>query len=273
MFVAFCRQRAAALFLAAGLEEGRATVFVQSQVPAHVELAYLLECTAHVGELKRMIQFKEKGDRPGTRASLFTYPCLMAADILLYDTAHVPVGGDQDQHVELCRDLALRFNRTYGETFVVPKLARAPVAARIADLAAPKVKMSKSAPESAPGVIRMLDDPSTISRKIGRARTDSESEVRYDPVAKPGVSNLLAILAALLDSTPTAQATSCSSYGQLKQVCAEAVIDTLRPIQRRVDALLAAPEHLQEVLRAGATRASAEAEPVLARAKLALGIA
>lgn len=121
----------------------------------------------------------------------------MAADILLYDTRHVPVGGDQDQHIELCRDLALRFNRVYGDTFVVPSLARAAVAARIADLADPKVKMSKSADASAPGVIRLLDDPATISRKIGRARTDSESEVRFDPVTKPGVSNLLAILAAL----------------------------------------------------------------------------
>lgn len=162
-------RQTAALYFAAGLNLDASTVFVQSHVPAHVELSYLLESTAHVGELGRMIQFKEKGDRPGARASLFTYPCLMAADILLYDTESVPVGGDQDQHIELARDLALRFNRLYGKTFVVPNLARATLAARVTDLADPLTKMSKSADDHAPGVIRMLDDPQTIRRKINRA--------------------------------------------------------------------------------------------------------
>ena len=138
----------ARLVLASGIDPDRSTVFVQSEVPQHVQLAYLLECTAYVGELGRMIQFKEKGGLPRTRASLFTYPCLMAADILLYDTDSVPVGADQSQHVELARDLAARFNREYGETFVVPTLAPAATAARIGDLATPTTKMSKSAPES-----------------------------------------------------------------------------------------------------------------------------
>src|SRR6476469_1690499 len=167
------------LLLACGLDPDRATLFRQSLVPAHTELAYLLECTAYVGELSRMIQFKEKGrGRPRTRASLFTYPCLMAADILLYGAQRVPVGGDQDQHVELTRDLAARFNREYGETFVVPELHRAALAARVADLATPTAKMSKSEPDEAPGVIRMLDSPDVLRRKVMRAVTDSGTEVR-----------------------------------------------------------------------------------------------
>lgn len=156
----------AALFLAAGLDPATATVFVQSQVPAHVQLAYLLECTAHVGELSRMIQFKEKGSRPGTRASLFTYPCLMAADILLYGADRVPVGGDQSQHVELTRDLAIRFNTTYEPTFTVPTLEPAALAARVLDLQDPTRKMSKSDPDDAAGVIRMLDVPDVIRKKV-----------------------------------------------------------------------------------------------------------
>jgi tryptophanyl-tRNA synthetase len=266
-------RQTAALFFAAGLDPDRSTVFVQSDVPAHVELGYLLECTARVGELSRMIQFKEKGGRPGTRASLFTYPCLMAADILLYNTDRVPVGGDQDQHVELCRDLAIRFNRHYGDAFVVPELARAEVAARVADLSDPTAKMSKSAPESASGVIRMLDSPEVIVRKVNRAVTDSDSEVRYDPEAKPGVSNLLAIITALDDGAgPSVVAARYSSYGELKAACADAVIEALAPIQRRYTDLLAAPGHLESLLSAGAERARAQAEPVLARAKAAIGL-
>ncbi len=262
----------AALFFASGLDPARSTVFLQSQVPAHVELSYLLESTAYVGELSRMIQFREKGDRPGTRASLFTYPCLMAADILLYDTESVPVGGDQDQHVELARDLALRFNRRYGDTFVVPRVARAALAARIADLADPAAKMSKSAPDAAAGVIRMRDEPRVIQRRISRAVTDSESEVRYDPTAKPGVSNLLAILAAIEHGDPAAVATRFSSYGELKKHTAETVIGLLEPIRRRCAALLADEAALLAVLRDGAERASARAQPVLARARHAVGL-
>ncbi len=263
----------AALFLAAGLDPERATVFVQSHVPEHVELAYLLECTAYVGELGRMIQFKEKGGRPRTRASLFTYPCLMAADILLYDSATVPVGGDQDQHVELARDLAIRFNRRYGDTFVVPDLARAALAARIADLTAPTAKMSKSAPDGAMGVIRMLDHPDLIRRKIARAVTDSDNDVRYDPDAKPGVSNLLDIVSAIRGVTPDVVADSCSSYGELKAACTEEVVGLLAPIQQRHAELMADPACLRTTLAAGADRARTHAAEVLTRARLAVGLA
>jgi tryptophanyl-tRNA synthetase len=262
----------AALLLAAGLDPARSTVFVQSHVPEHVELAYLLECTAYVGELGRMIQFKEKGGRPRTRASLFTYPCLMAADILLYDTASVPVGGDQDQHVELARDLALRFNRAYGDTFVVPELARAAVAARVADLAQPTVKMSKSAPDSAMGVVRMLDEPDLVRRKIGRAVTDSDSDVRYDPESKPGVSNLLDIVAATTNADPVQLAGSFTSYGELKATCADAVVEMLTPIQLRYAALMRDRSELMSALAAGAAAAREQARRVLTRARDAIGL-
>ena len=180
-------------------------MFIQSDVPAHAQLAYLLECTSYVGELSRMIQYKEKGKgRPMTRASLFTYPCLMAADILLYGADRVPVGGDQDQHVELARDIAIRFNREYGETFVVPQLAKAVLATRVKDLANPTTKMSKSDADDAVGTIRLLDPPDVIRRQIMRAVTDSENEVRHDEAAKPGVTNLLEILAACTDGDPVA---------------------------------------------------------------------
>lgn len=265
----------AALFLASGLDPSRSTVFVQSHVPTHLELAYLLECTAYVGELGRMIQFKEKGGRPKTRASLFTYPCLMAADILLYDAKAVPVGGDQDQHVELARDLALRFNREYGETFVVPELAKAVLAARVADLADPTAKMSKSLPDTASGVIRMLDSSDVIKRKLGRAVTDSDPSdrpVRYAPVEKPGVSNLLDIIAAIRDVAPHLVADEFSSYGALKTACTEAVVGVLEPIQGRYAELMADPAELTAVLRAGAATALEISTPVLARARAAVGL-
>jgi tryptophanyl-tRNA synthetase len=262
----------AALFFAAGVDPERSTVFLQSHVRAHVELAYLLECTAYVGELSRMIQFKEKGGRPRTRASLFTYPCLMAADILLYDAERVPVGGDQDQHVELARDLAVRFNREYGETFVVPQLAKSAYAASVKDLQDPERKMSKSAPLGAAGVIRMLDGADAIRRKIARAVTDSEAEVRYDPAAKPGVSNLLGILGALTEEAPQALAVQFASYGALKEACADAVITAFEPIQARHAELAADPSELSRLLAVGAEQARAQAEPVVERARSAIGL-
>jgi tryptophanyl-tRNA synthetase len=264
---------AAALYFAAGVDPGLSTVFLQSHVRAHVELAYLLECTAYVGELSRMIQFKEKGGRPKARASLFTYPCLMAAAILLYDAERVPVGGDQDQHVELARELAVRFNREYGETFVVPSLAKSALAARVCDLQEPTRKMSKSAPADAPGVIRMLDDPQVVRRKIQRAVTDSESDVRYDPAAKPGVSNLLDIVAAVTDQHPTTVAAQFTTYGALKSACADAVVDLLEPIQARHAELMSDPDELDRLLAVGADRARGQAEPVVARARSAIGLA
>jgi len=262
----------AALFLASGLDPGRATVFVQSGVRAHVELGYLLESTAHVGELSRMIQFKEKGGRPATRASLFTYPCLMAADILLYDTDAVPVGSDQSQHVELCRDLAVRFNATYGPTFVVPRLAPAAVAARVHDLSDPTRKMSKSAPDDAPGVIRMIDPPDVVRRKIRRAVTDSDSTLRYDPTAKPGLSNLADILAVLTGRSPHEVIDAYGRYGDLKDACIDAVVGALDPIRRRHDDLMNDPAGLAGILAQGAERARSVADPVLHRARRAMGI-
>ncbi len=262
----------ARLFFAAGLDSEQSTVFVQSHVPAHVELAYLLESTAYVGELSRMIQFKEKGGRPRTRASLFTYPCLMAADILLYEPRSVPVGGDQDQHVELCRDVATRFNRQYGETFVVPSLDKAGLASRVADLLDPRSKMSKSAPAGAPGVVRMLDTPDVIRRKINRAVTDSHAEVRYDPVSRPGVSNLLDVIAVVSDRSPDDLATDFASYADLKRSCIDHVVELLAPVQRRYAELAQDQGHLISLLDAGATQAVVAAGPVLARARDAVGL-
>ncbi|HET7474798.1 MAG TPA: tryptophan--tRNA ligase [Dermatophilaceae bacterium] len=265
------RQQTALLLLAAGLAPG--TVFVQSEVPAHAQLGYLLECTAYVGELSRMVQYKEKGrGRPMTRASLFTYPCLMAADILLYGARTVPVGGDQDQHVELARDLALRFNREYGQTFVVPELHRAPAAARVRDLQDPTAKMSKSAPDDAAGVIRLLDPPDLVRRKIARAVTDSQTAVRYDPAAKPGVSNLLEILGACLGRPPAELAAGYAAYGRLKADVAEAVVAVLSPLQARYAALAADPDAVAEMLRLGRDRAAAYAQPRLDAAMAAVGL-
>ena len=262
----------AALFLASGLDPQRATVFVQSDVDAHVSLSYLLECTAHVGELGRMIQFKEKGGRPGTRASLFTYPCLMAADILLYDATQVPVGGDQSQHVELTRDLAQRFNSLYGTTFVVPALVPEALTTRVRDLADPARKMSKSAPLDAPGVIRMLDDPDTVRRKIRRAVTDSDNRMTYDPDGQPGLAGLAEITAVLTGTTPQDVLDAAGFYGALKATCADAVIAELEPIRRRHDEYRADGAELEHLLAAGAARASVIAAATLARARAAIGL-
>ena len=262
----------AALFFAAGLDPDRATVFLQSDVPAHVELGYLLESTAHVGELSRMIQFKEKGGRPGTRASLFTYPCLMAADILLYEAERVPVGGDQSQHVELTRDLAQRFNATYGPTFTVPELVPDALTARVRDLADPARKMSKSAAADAAGVIRMLDGPDVIRRKIRRAVTDSGTDLRYDPVGKPGLANLAEITAAVTGETPEQVVAAATSYGDLKARCTDAVVTELAPIRQRHDELLHHPDQLRAQLDGGAEKASAVADQVLRRAREAIGV-
>jgi len=268
-------RQTAALYLAAGLDPDHSTVFIQSHVPAHAELAYLLECTGHVGELQRMVQFKQKGrDRPMTRVSLLTYPCLMAADILLYRAEQVPVGGDQDQHIELVRDLSARFNRHYGTTFTVPSVVREPIAGRIADLAEPRRKMSKTAPDDAIGVIRMLDEPAVIRRKIAKAVTDSGAAVCYDPAGKPGVSNLLTILAACTGAGHPAELDGrIDGYGRLKRDVADAVIAVLEPVQHRYRSLMADRSALEAVLRAGAQRAAARAAPVLAAAKAAMGLA
>ena len=261
----------ALLLLASGLPEE--SVFIQSAVPAHAQLAYLLECTAYVGELSRMVQYKEKGrGQPKTRGSLFTYPCLMAADILLYDAHQVPVGGDQDQHVELARDLAIRFNTTYGPTFVVPELRRAVAAGRVKDLITPLAKMSKSAPDEAAGVLRMLDSPDVLRRKVMRAVTDSDREVRHDEVAKPGITNLLEILGACTGTSAVEVATRYASYGDLKKDAADAVVALLEPVQQRYAELAADPHRVNELLETGRDRAAAFAAPRLEQAMRAIGL-
>ena len=263
------------LLLASGVDPERATLFRQSRVPAHTELAYLLECTAYVGELGRMIQYKEKGrGRPRTRASLLTYPVLMAADILLYRPTQVPVGDDQRQHVELTRDLAMRFNRTYGAVFTVPEITTPEAGARVMDLADPTRKMSKSDPVGA-GVVFLLDEPETVARKIARAVTDSDTgpdAVRHDPVVKPGVSNLLEILAACTGTTAELAGADVSTYGQLKKVTTEAVLAVLEPVQRRYAELADDPAYVDRVYAEGAERCRTETAPVLAAARDAIGL-
>jgi tryptophanyl-tRNA synthetase len=257
----------ATLLLAAGLTD--ATLFRQSRVPAHSQLAYLLECTATTGELNRMVQFKEKGRGvDSTRVSLFTYPALMAADILLYRPEQVPVGDDQRQHVELTRDLALRFNRRYGPVFTVPEVTTPPVGARVMDLLAPSRKMSKSADSA--GSVFLLDPPDVVRRKVARAVTDSDAgvdAVRRDRQAKPGVTNLLDVLEACGGS-----AAGLTTYGALKKAVTEAVVAVLAPLQARYAELAADPAYVAERYAAGEERCREVTAPVLAAAEAAIGL-
>ncbi len=256
----------ATLLLAAGLDES--TLFVQSRVPTHTRLAYLLECVATTGELSRMIQFKEKS-RAGesTRTSLLTYPVLMAADILLYRPARVPVGDDQRQHVEIARDIAIRFNRTYAPVFTVPEITTPLAGARVRDLADPTRKMSKSGEPT--GVVRLLDPPDVVRRKIARAVTDSDTgpEAVRASAEKPGVSNLLDILAACGGS-----AEGITTYGALKRAVTDAVVAELEPLQKRYAELAADPAYVSGVYEAGAARCREVTEPVLAAAHAAMGL-
>jgi tryptophanyl-tRNA synthetase len=266
----------AQILLAVGIDPDVATLFVQSHVHEHTELAWLMECTASFGELRRMTQFKDKSDGAEfVSAGLFTYPALMAADILLYDTDRVPVGDDQRQHLELARDVAVRFNSRYGSddrpVFVVPEAAIPSVGARVMDLQDPRRKMSKSA-ESPQGSIAVLEDLASVAKKIKRAVTDTESEVRFDPEAKPGVSNLLSILGACLGEDPAALAQRYHQYGPLKADTAEAVVEQLRPIQARYAELAADPAGTAALLDKGAAKARSTAAATLARAREAIGL-
>jgi tryptophanyl-tRNA synthetase len=262
----------AQILVAAGLDPDRCTLFVQSHVHEHTELAWMLECTASYGELSRMTQFKDKSDKAEfISAGLFTYPALMAADILLYDTDEVPVGEDQVQHVELTRDVAQRFNHRYGDTFVIPRYTVPPTAARVMDLQAPENKMSKSDDE-APGTILALDPPEVVTKKIKRAVTDSDNEVRWDPAAKPGVANLLSILGAATGQDPEALAERYEQYGPLKADTAEAVVELLRPLQERYAELSADPATIAGILDKGAEKAQSKAAEVLARAQDHIGL-
>jgi tryptophanyl-tRNA synthetase len=262
----------AQVLLAIGIDPDVATLFIQSHVPEHSQLAWILECTASFGELRRMTQFKDKSDGAEfVSAGLLTYPALMAADILLYDTDRVPVGDDQRQHLELSRDLAIRFNHRYGDTFVVPEAAIPTVGARVMDLQTPTNKMSKSA-DSPQGTILVLEDLGTVAKKIKRAVTDTDNEVRFDPTTKPGVSNLLSILGAATDRDPVALADDYSQYGPLKSDTADAVVELLRPVQERFAELAADPTGTAAILAKGAEKARAVAAPTLAKAQQALGL-
>ena len=269
----------ATLLLAAGLDPDSCTLFLQSHVPEHSQLAWLMECTAGFGELRRMTQFKDKtasGGEEAARVGLFTYPCLMAADILLYDTDRVPVGDDQRQHLELTRDLAQRFNARYGDTFVVPEAQIPPPGrgARIMNLQEPDRKMSKTA-GSPQGVIGLMEDLKDIERKVKRAVTDADDgpdAVRYDPAAKPGVSTLLELLATIEGLTPADVAARYDRYGPLKADLAAAVISVIEPIQARYRDLAADPGHVQSVLAAGAKKAGTVAAATLKRAYAAIGL-
>lgn len=261
-------RRTAAQYIAAGIEPSRSTLYVQSHVPAHAELQWVLSTLTGFGEAGRMTQFKDKSARYGadaTNVGLFTYPVLMAADILLYQTDVVPVGDDQKQHIELTRDLAERFNQRFGETFTMPKPMIQRDTARIYDLQNPTSKMSKSA-ESDAGVLWMLDEPKVSAKKIMRAVTDSEGAVRFDRDEKPGVSNLLVIYSALTGREITAIEDEYAGrgYGDFKKGLAEVVVNEFEPVRERALELLADPAELDRVLAVNAGKAASVAEKTLA---------
>lgn len=263
----------AALYLAVGLDPRKATLFVQSDVPAHAELAWMLQCVAYMGEANRMTQFKEKSEgKESVSVGLFTYPVLMAADILLYQTDYVPVGEDQKQHLELTRDLAVRFNQRFGQTFKIPEPKIEKVGARIMALDNPTKKMSKSA-KAEGNSIAVLDDPSAIKKKLMRAVTDSENEIRYDPENKPGVSNLLTIYSLLSGRTiqELERAYSGQGYGRLKQDVVDVVVNELVPIQKRYEEIRNSGE-VENVLAKGAERARELAEDTLQTVKQKMGL-
>ncbi|MFH8349109.1 tryptophan--tRNA ligase [Streptomyces sp. NPDC018045] len=269
-------RQAATLLLAVGLDPQLCTLFVQSHVDEHARLSYLMECTAGDGEMRRMIQYKEKTEREqarggGVRLSLLTYPALMAADILAYGTHEVPVGEDQAQHVELTRDLAARFNQRYGQTFVVPKATVPKVAARVMDLQEPTSKMGKSHARTS-GIVYLLDETDVVRKKVMRAVTDAGSDVVYDRAERPGVANLLDILAACGAGDPAELADGYDSYGALKKDTAEAVVELLRPVRERHAELVADPGYVDSVLRDGAERARAIARPRVDAAYRAVGL-
>ena len=263
----------AAMLFAVGLDPDVATVFVQSHIPEHSQLGWIMECTVSFGELSRMTQFKDKSAKREAEfvsAGLFTYPALQAADILLYDADEVPVGDDQRQHIEITRDIAIRFNHRFGETFIIPKAVTPTSGARVMDLQNPTSKMSKSGDDDS-GVIYLLDEPAKIEKKFKRAVTDSGSEVIFDREKKPGVANLLEILSAATNSTPQETAKSYTRYGDLKTASADAVIAMLAPIQKRHNELLGDKAELMRLIHKGNDRAQAVASATLARAQKSIG--
>jgi tryptophanyl-tRNA synthetase len=263
----------AALYIAAGLNPDKSLIYCQSQVPAHAELAWILNCFTYMGELQRMTQFKDKSakNEENINAGLFTYPVLMAADILLYQSDLVPIGDDQRQHLELTRDIAQRFNNLYGDVFTVPEAYYGKIGSRVMSLQEPTRKMSKSDPEDT--FISMLDRPDDIRRKIKRAVTDSEAEIRFDPENKPGVSNLLSIAAALSGRGIEAVVTDLAGkgYGDLKKAVAEIVINSMAPIQKKYDSLMADKGYVEGVLSRNAVTVASRALPTLGKVKKKVG--
>ena len=248
-----------ATYIACGLDPEKNVLFVQSHVPAHAQLAWVLDCYTMFGELSRMTQFKDKSAKnaDNINAGLFTYPALMAADILLYQADLVPVGGDQKQHVEICRDIAGRFNGIYGEVFKIPEPYIPQVGARVMSLTSPENKMSKSDKDQN-GCVYMLEKPEDILRKFKKAVTDSEASVRFDPANKPGVSNLMQIYSAATGRSFEAIESEFAGhgYGDFKAAVGEAVVELLRPIREETERLLADKAYLQSVYRDGAEKAS-----------------
>ena len=264
---------ATATLLACGVDPDTSLCYVQSEVPEHAELHYLLECATGYGEAARMIQFRQRAaNSEHVRLSLLTYPVLMAADILLHDIDEVPVGNDQTQHVELARDVANRFNTRYGRTFTVPRAVNPGVAARVMDLTDPTGKMGKSTATSDGGLIYLLDEPDVVRRKVSRAVTDPGTDIVYDRDRKPGVSNLLEILAGCERDQPDVVALRFASYAELKEAVAESIVDTLRPVRERYAQLVADPSELAAVRRTGAERARDRAAATVHRAKHAIGL-
>ncbi len=266
---------AAAQLFAMGIDPDASIVFVQSQIPEHAELAWVLSCITGFGEASRMTQFKDKSLKTGADSAsvgLFMYPILQAGDILLYDTDQVPVGEDQRQHLELTRDLAQRFNHRFGKTFVVPEPYILTEVAKITDLQDPTIKMSKSA-SSPQGIIDVLEDPAAVRRKILRSVTDNEADVRADEAAKPGVTNLLRIYSALVGDSVASleQQYAGSGYGTFKKELAEIVVDAFAPIRERTEKLLANEAELERLLAAGAARAKEIATPTMARVRDRIG--
>lgn len=263
----------AALYIASGIDPDKATLFVQSDVPAHTELGWMLQSMTYMGELERMTQFKDKSEgRDSVSSALFTYPALMAADILLYQTNIVPVGDDQTQHLEITRDVAERFNNRFGKTFTVPDIKVPQVGARVMSLQEPTKKMSKS-DENIRGFISMLDTPKQMEKKIKSAVTDSDGVVAYDKENKPGVSNLLSLYSALTNNTIDEAVAhfADSRYGDFKAEVAEAVVQTLAPIQERYEELIHSSE-LDDILAAGSEKAGIVANRSLLKAKKKMGL-
>lgn len=265
----------AAIYIASGLDPKKNIIYCQSHVSGHAELAWILNCFTYMGELQRMTQFKDKAQKhaDNINAGLFTYPTLMAADILLYQTDLVPIGADQKQHLELTRDIAQRFNGVYGDVFTVPEGYFGKVGSRIMSLQDPTRKMSKSDPEDT--FISLLDPPDAIRRKVKRAVTDSEADIRFDPVNKPGVSNLLSIIAALTGQSVEEAATELQGqgYGKLKDRVSECVIETLAPLQSEHKRLMADKAYLQGVLKENAEIANHMALRTLRKVQRKVGFA